>query len=266
MTFDPGPEFLALIRPHTGDVSHIAPPEGLGFSTDLVAVVEGEKGSFFVKAMKNLPGGRRDQMLREKVINPYVRSLAPALLWCAEDDEWIVLGFERVRAREMDFTPASADLPVVVELLNRVHDLELPEVAREWPETRWDWYADKGASDLFRGDTLLHADINPANLLVGEGRSWVVDWSWPTRGAAFIDPAVLVVQLISADHTPADAEAWASKCTAWTNADPRAIDAFATADARMNRRRALRKPDERWLTAMAEAAEAWAAHRGVATT
>lgn len=256
MAFDPGPRFLALIRPYTGNVSHIGPPDGLGFSTDLVAVVEGEKGSFFVKAVRNRPGGRRDQLLREKVINPSVRSLAPALLWCEEDEEWIVLGFERVNAREVDFTPDSADLPVIVELLDRIHDLELPEVARDWPETRWDWYADRGASALFRGDTLLHTDINPCNLLVGDGRSWVVDWSWPTRGAAFIDPAMLVVQLISAHHTPASAEAWAAKCTAWTDSDPRAIDAFATANARMNRRRALRRPDERWLGAMAEAAEA----------
>lgn len=264
MVLDPSPGFRALIRPHTGEVSHIGPPDGHGFSTDLLAVVEGEKGSFFVKAMRNRPGGRRDQMLREEAINPFVQPLAPALLWRAEDEEWIVLGFERVHAREVDFTPGSRDLPVVVDLLNRIHALDLPEVARDWPETRWDWFADEGASALFRGDTLLHADVNPSNFLVSDGCSWVVDWSWPTRGAAFIDPAMLIVQLIAADHTPAAAESWASKCSAWTKAAPEAVDAFATAYARMNRRRALRKPDELWLTAMAEATESWAAHRGTA--
>ncbi|MCQ8192450.1 protein kinase [Streptomyces rugosispiralis] len=262
MPLDPGPGFRALIRPYTGQVTRIGPPDGHGFSTDLLAVVDCENGPFFVKAMKNRPGGRRDQMVREKVINPFVRSVAPALLWSVEDEEWIVLGFELVKGRETDFTPASADLPVVVDLLNRIHDMELPRVVRGWTETRWDWFADRGAPALFRGDTLLHADINPSNLLIGQ-RSWVVDWSWPTRGAAFIDPAMLVVQLVAADHTPESAESWVSTCAAWANADPKAIDAFAVAYARMNRHRALRRPGERWLAAMAEATEAWATHRGV---
>jgi len=175
---------------------------------------------------------------------------------------------DRSRIREggrttVEFTPDSADLPTVVDLLNRIHALELPEVARDWPETRWDWFADRGDPALFRGDALLHSDINPNNLLIGERRSWAVDWSWPTRGAAFIDPAQLVMQLVSAGHIAEAAESWAARCKAWVNADPKAIDAFAKATARMNRRRALRNPDEYWLTAMAEAAEAWAAHRGV---
>ncbi|RBM23307.1 hypothetical protein [Streptomyces sp. PT12] len=36
----------------------------------------------------------------------------------------------------------------------------------------------------------------------------------------FINPAVLVHQLIAAAHTPENAKAWAAKCPAWTNADP----------------------------------------------
>jgi hypothetical protein len=263
MTLDPGPGFLALIEPHTGRVTCIRPPAGHGFSTDLLAIVECEQGPFFVKAMRNRVGGRRDQILREKEINPFVRSTAPALLWSAEDDEWIVLGFEVVEGRETDFMPGSPDLPVIVELLNRIHEIELPEVAKGWPETRWDWFADRGAPALFQGDALLHTDVNPANLLIGERESWAVDWSWPTRGAAFIDPAMLVVQLVVAGHAPEGAESWAAACTAWTKADPEAIDAFALAHARKHRHRALRNPDERWLLAMAEAAEGWARYRGV---
>lgn len=266
MFLDPGPGFRALIQPHTGRVAQVAPPRGQGFSTDLLAVVECEKGSFFVKAMRNRPGGRRAQMLREKAINPFVRSIAPSLLWSAEDHGWIVLGFDLVEGRESDFTPGSPDLPVIVDLLNRVGELNLPDIARDWPETRWDWWADRGAPTLFSGDTLLHADINPGNLLIGEERSWVVDWSWPTRGAAFIDPAMLVVQLVAAGHTPESAEEWAAGCKAWTNADPRAIDAFAVAYARMNRHGALRRRDEPWREAMAEATLSWATHRGLAVT
>ncbi len=146
---------------------------------------------------------------------------------------------------------------------NEIGLLKLPEVAHDWRETRWDWWADIGAPELFRGDALLHADINPSNLLLGASRSWVVDWSWPTRGAAFIDPAMLVLQLVSADHPPEEAEDWAERCPAWTEADPAAIDAFAVASTRMLRHRARRRPEEPWLRAMVEAAEVWARHRGL---
>ncbi|WP_234314107.1 protein kinase [Streptomyces sp. NBRC 109706] len=213
--------------------------------------------------MRKRSDGWHEQLLREKVINPFVRTLAPELLWTAEDSEWVALGFESVEGRRTDFRLGSGDLSTVVELVNRIGELPLPEVARDWRETRWDWWADRGAPELFVGDTLLHADINPSNLLIGPDRCWVVDWAWPTRGAAFIDPAMMVLQFIGARHPPAVAESWAKGCPAWTEADPEAIDAFVVAYARLNRDRALRRPEEPWLEAMAVAAESWAAHRGL---
>lgn len=71
------------------------------------------------------------------------------------------------------------------------------------------------------------------------------------------------MQLISAGHTPVSAESWAAGCTAWSSADPRAVDAFAVADLRMHRAMADERPGEGWLTAMAEAAQAWVDHRGI---
>jgi len=257
----PGPEFWALIHPHTGVLAQ-AQPTARGFGSDLTAVIECEKGPFFVKAMRNRPGGRRASLNRERLINPAVQSVSPALLWHAEDDEWLALGFDVVDARRSDFTPASPDLPALVDLVDRLGDLALPEVARDWPETRWDRFA--ADPDLFRGDALLHTDINPSNLILGERGRWIVDWSWPTRGAGFIDPACLVVQLIAAGHTAEAAEGWAAECRAWANADPAALDAFAAATHRMNRSQADRHPEAAWLEDMAAAAGAWAAHRGVA--
>ncbi|MDI5969585.1 hypothetical protein POF50_009575 [Streptomyces sp. SL13] len=66
MVLDPGPGFRALIRPYTGEVTRIAPPGEQGFGTDLLAVIDSRQGRFFVKAMRNRPGGRRDQMVRER--------------------------------------------------------------------------------------------------------------------------------------------------------------------------------------------------------
>jgi len=141
----------------------------------------------------------------------------------------------------------------------RITAISLPGIARDWTETRWDAHTDD--TSLFRGDTLLYTDINPDNLLIGESHTWAVDWAWPTRGAAFIDPAQLVVQLIAAGHTPEAAENWATECTAWSAADPRAIDVFSTANARLWQTRASRPPDLAWLQAMADAARQWTDHR-----
>lgn len=259
----PDPAFWALIHSHTGDLSDTQ-PTARGFGSDLSAVVECEKGPFFVKAMRNRPGGRRDSITRERLINPFIRSFSPALQWHEQDGDWIVLGFEAVAGRLSDFAPGSRDLPEIVELLDRIGKLDLPEVVRDWRETRWDRFAlDETEAELFRGDTLLHTDINPSNLLVGERSTWAVDWAWPTRGAAFIDPALFVVQLVSAGHSAESAESWAARCQAWVNADPKALDAFAAATLRMYRLFADGQPDASWLKAMAAAAQSWAGHRGV---
>jgi hypothetical protein len=260
----PGPEFWALIEPHTGDVFGVR-HTSRGFSSDLTALVECAKGPFFVKAMRNRPGGRRDSIIRERVVQPYVRSVSPALLWHAEDENWIVLGFEVVDGRRPDFAQGSPDLPGVVDLLNRVGDLELPQAARGWPETRWDRHVpNKAQAELFRGETLLHTDIHPSNLIIGARDLWVVDWAWPTRGAAFIDPACLAVQLVSSGHSPESAESWAAGCKAWSNAHPDAINAFVAAYVWMLWRHARRRPQDSWRKEMAEAVELWAKHRGIA--
>lgn len=259
----PESEIRALIHPITGALSSME-RTARGFSSDLTALVDCEKGSFFVKAVRNRPGGRRDSLIRERSINSAVRPLSPALRWHAEDDDWLVLGFEAVDGRPSDFTPDSTDLPAVVELVDLIGTLGLPEVARDWHETRWNRFAlDESEAELFRGDALLHTDINPSNLLVGERGMWAVDWAWPTRGAGFIDPALLALQLVSAGHSPESAEEWASGCRAWVSANPRAVDAFAAANLRMYRVFAERKPDASWLKAMAVAAQSWVEHRGM---
>lgn len=179
---------------------------------------------------------------------------------------WLVLGFEAVQARSSDFTPGSPDLSSVLGVLDQLWELPLPPVARDWPETRWNRFARDGESEVFRGNTLLHTDIAPSNVIIGEGRAWAVDWAWPTRGAAFIDPACLVVQLVAAGHSVARAEAWAAECQGWATADSAAIDAFALAALRMYQWRADRSPEAIRVGDRAQAARQWAVHRNVAPT
>ncbi|AQW53136.1 phosphotransferase [Streptomyces violaceusniger] len=252
----------ALVRPHTGE-QHEVQPASRGNGSDVSAIVKCEHGPVFIKACRNRSRGRRASMVRERLVNPLVRAVSPKLWWHAEDEEWTALGFEVLEGRSSDFTPDSPDLPVVVDLLDRIGGLRLPAEAYDWPETRWNRFASERDAKLFKGETLLFTDVNPDNFMIGKGRAWAVDWSWPTRGAGFIDPACLVVQLIAAGHSAEEAEVWVSECKAWMNADAAAIDAFAAATLRMSVSHADRHPDAVWLADMADAARAWAAHRGV---
>lgn len=258
----PDAEFWELIHPYTGVVADTQ-PTARGFGSDLTAVVECEKGPWFVKAMRNRPGGRRDSIQREGLINTAVQPISPPLRWLVESAGWIVLGFEVVAGRRSSFKPDSPDLPAVVEVVDQMGQLPVPEVARNWHESRWDRFTPEGDEKLFQGETLLYTDINESNLMIGEDQTWAVDWSWPTVGAGFIDPACLVVQFIAAGHTAEDAEGWAAGCKTWADADRTALDAFAMANARMYRTFADRRPDATWLEAMATAASDWVVHRGL---
>ncbi|WP_344592365.1 RIO1 family regulatory kinase/ATPase [Actinomadura vinacea] len=251
----------AAIRPYTGDLVDVRAAQH-GDDADVTAVVTGATGAWFVKAVRNRPGGRRDSLVREGLVNPAIVPLAPAVRWQVENPAWVVLGFDVIEARPTGFEPGSPDLPALIDVVERIGDLDLPEVARDWPETRWDRFAGQDAAH-FQGETLIHADLHPHNVLVNDDRTWVIDWSWPTRGAAFIDPALLVVQLIAAGHDAKAAETWMSGCRAWKAADPFAVDAFAAATLRMWRERVERNPDTGWLKAMATAAQEWAGHRGL---
>ncbi|MFE9610095.1 hypothetical protein [Streptomyces sp. NPDC006012] len=262
-THSPLSEILSLIQEHTGPVTEFRRTEQ-GNRSDLTAIADCATGPFFVKAMRNRPGGRRDSLVREREINDHLGHISPPLLWDVEAEDWLILGFEVVDGRAADFAPDSPDLPLAVDALALIGRLPLPEIARNWTETRWDRFAsDNWEAELFRGDSLLYTDINPDNMMVQGRRMRVLDWAWPTKGAGFIDPALLVVQLIASGHSPAGAEKWAAQLAAWHRADPRAIDAFAAANLRMSVAFSERKPDEGWLKSLVIACRLWTDHRGV---
>ncbi|GAA2015317.1 hypothetical protein GCM10009839_08190 [Catenulispora yoronensis] len=259
---DPGPEFWELVRVHTGEVYGVRHTEH-GSRADVTALVRGESESVFVKAVRTARGqGHVDSIEREAAINAYVP--APKLLWVLREGGWIVLGFEAVDGRESSFDPDSTDLPAIVSVIDRVASAEVPTLAQEWAETRWDRFCDGTDHTLLRGTALVHGDINPNNfLMAADGTATLVDWAWPTVGAAFLTSAGLVSQLIASGHSAEGAEAWAAGCSSWTGADPKAIDVYATATVRMWRSLANNNPDAGWIRAMVTASEAWTTHRGV---
>jgi hypothetical protein len=84
---------------------------------------------------------------------------------------------------------------------------------------------------LLVGEHLLHTDLNPHNILVTEHSVRIVDWSWPTLGAAWIDPACAALWLIAEGHTPRTAETWAARIPSWSRFSPQALDAFTAINA-----------------------------------
>lgn len=253
---DPGSDFWALITPHTGVISAVRHAER-GYSSDITAILDCAAGPVFVKAIHE-PSPHASSLAREAQINPHVRSVSPALRWQLRQSNWFVLAFDVVTGRHADFAPGSPDLPAVANAVNALGSISCPVIARDWPETRWNRFSDEASR--FAGNTLLYTDINPDNFLITPNGVAVVDWSWPTRGAGFIDPACLVIQHIAAGHTAPEAEGWARHCAAWKSADPHAIDAFAVATVRMYQHFENRDPSP-WRKEMTKAATTWLSHR-----
>ncbi|MFE9243425.1 protein kinase [Nocardiopsis sp. NPDC006938] len=245
-----------LITPHTGQISEVVPTSGC--SAAITAVVTCEHGRVFVKAVPDRPGGLLEEVRREGQINPHLGGLAPHLLWQARGDGWFVLGFEVIDARPTDYSPGSADLPRIVEAMDRITGLPLPDVARPWVEDRWDRALSDEEIGVVRGDHLTHGDLNPNNIVIDtDDRLWVIDWAWPTRASAVVMPSGLAVQLVSAGLEPADVEKLFASTSFWAGLDQGALAVFARAQVRMNRHYTRLRPDEEWLVAMLDAAKAW---------
>ncbi len=257
---DLGPPVRDLIQAHTGPV-HGAQTVTAGLNSQLAVVLDTVAGPVFVKGLRtDHPGVVRQR--REAMINSYVLPVAQRLRWQTEGAGWNLLAFDYLPGtRHADYTPMSADLPAVVQVLNRLQQIPCPDLPVKRAEQRWAAYLDDDAArDLLAGQTLLHTDFNPLNVLMDAGTAWIIDWAWPTRGASFIDPACLLLRLMLSGHTAAEAEAWAAQCDSWAAASGKAIDAFALACARLYAEIA-REDLQPWKQRLAAAAHDWARHR-----
>ncbi|WP_306367735.1 protein kinase [Nocardiopsis sp. CC223A] len=254
------PELEELITPCVGKIKQTKPVNAGHSNAITVIVTDSEGREVFVKAVPDQPGGRLDEHLREAEMAAHSGGLSPALLWQIRGNGWVALGFEKVEGRYADFNPGSADLPLLADALNAIAALPVPANAVGWEETRWDRFTPEEDRHLLRGDVLTHTDLHPRNILISpEGRVWLVDWSWPTLASPVVSPTCLAVQLVSAGYPPAEVESWVSGVEGWKGNEA-AVRVFARADAMLQRSFATRWPEESWLEAMAEAAEAWAAH------
>ena len=243
-------------------IVHRARTVTAALSSRLALVLDTASGSVFVKGLPaDHPGAVRQE--QEAIINPHVSAVTPRLLWRAVDAGWNLLAFEYIPgARHADYTPGSRDLPHVTAVMDRLHRIPCPDLPVMDATRRWAAYLDSEAITSLAGDTLLHTDFDPLDILMTPTATWIAGWAWPTCGAAFIDPASFLLRLIANGHSPASAEYWASQCVSWMNAPRHGVDAFALASARLHEEIA-RKDPQPWKKQLARAARQWAIYRGI---
>lgn len=174
--------------------------------------------------------------------------------WADAGEEWVALVFEEVdgappplpwtaetAARAMagvdDFARRATPCPVptarpAAELL--AAELSSWRALAERPPAdltpseleRLDWLADVPARLAARGgldgDTLVHLDLRADNLLLSPSRGVVLlDWAWACRGAGWLDPVVLALDM--AVHGGLDPEELVAGLPSVAAADPRDI-------------------------------------------
>jgi hypothetical protein len=200
----------SAIRTKTGHVLR-AQTVSEGLNSEIAAILHTSTDKIFIKGLRSdNPRAWTQQM--EVMINPYVAQVSPRLLWHIETEGWNVLAFEHIEGRHPDYSPGSDDLPKVVTAILLIGEITCPQLPLKRAEQRWAPYMND--TSALRGDTLLHTDFNPLNVLIND-TARVIDWAWPTRGAAWIDPACFILRLMAAGHTPHEAEAWARQAPSW---------------------------------------------------
>jgi hypothetical protein len=245
-----------IIEERVGPI-HAAEPVAEGLNSEIAVVVRTAEGATFVKGLR-ADHPRVFTQEREKTINPFIRHISAPLRWSAVSDRWSLLGFKHLDGRPVDYAPGSPDLAKVVGSMRQLQQIPCPDLPMMTAQGRWKSYTP--TPELFVGDCLLHTEWSPGNVLVNE-QARFVDWAWPTRGAAWIDPACWAVWLIASGHTPPEAEAWAAWIPSWNEAPRDAVDEFARTQAAMWAGIAEADPQP-WTQRLAESGQAWAKHRG----
>jgi hypothetical protein len=250
------------IQARTGPITAIRTATA-GQNSPLAAFIDTSDGRVFAKGM---PSDHRRVITqaREAAIAPFVSDISPALLWHFDEAGWNVLGYQYAPGRHADYTPGSPDLDRLVQLMNALNKIKVPDDHGPFKraDDRWKPYLDDPESaSAFAGPVLTHSDWTPDNVLISAHRAWLIDWAWPTLGAGWTDPACWVLRLMaSGGHTAPEAERQAIRLPAFQNADPAHIDLFAAANVRLWAEVA-QSSTSAWTTKMAQAAQSWSAYR-----
>jgi len=158
---------------------------------------------------------------------------APKLLGTRDDRKWTILAFEDIDGRQPHQPWVRADLDQVAAALDRLAEVASPSpivLPRDhprlggWSELACDehrlmqlpkvstWAADNlerlirleaQGMVVAQGDSLVHFDLYPHNILVAPDRAVFVDWPHARLGASIVD-VVMLLSSVSADEIDPD--------------------------------------------------------------
>ncbi|MCW2890366.1 MAG: Phosphotransferase enzyme family protein [Streptosporangiaceae bacterium] len=255
-------ELRDAVEDRTGLIGDVV-PAATGNHADVASTLHTSSGRTFVKAARKVSpehDGPEVRSLRwEAAISPHVSEYAPRLLWEVEAGGWLALGFEHVEGRHAGYSPGSPDLSLLIKTVEAFQAMKCPDVVTMRVERRWESVAAEVTP--MAGNALLHTDVNCSNMLITpDGRPYVVDWAFTSRGAAWVELGLLIPWLLKAGHSPPQAAEWVAQFPAWTAADPAAIDLFSEVSAERWTRHSAANPAT-WVAEHAALTRQWADYR-----
>lgn len=202
-------------------VVEAAPQDG-GFTPGFASVLTGADGrQHFVKAASAT--AQRPFAASYRAEASVLAALpaevpAPRLLWSLDED-WMVLGIEHCAGRlpahpwqTSDLESALAALTTCAQVLTPLPpDLEVASFGEEFQDLPGHWdhvrrsrpeqphLAEAAAlaatfDEVTDGDALVHTDLRDDNvMIVADGSARVCNWTWPARGAAWIDTVQFLI-------------------------------------------------------------------------
>lgn len=233
--------------------SHVV-PAGTGDHAEIAATVTGANGTVFVKAAQT-DFGVRSLRFELRVSEAACGSHSPAVDWHFEAAGWLVVGFEHCEGPHADLSPGSSDLDLLGEAVAALAEVPAPDVPLFSPKARLGF--EHPAMD---GDRLVHTDLGPANLIVTPGGLRIVDWAMAAKAAPWVELAMLAPWLISAGHTPEQAEQWLATHRPWQQIDVEVLDYFAARNAEKWATKST-SATAPWIHQLADWTSQWAKHR-----
>ncbi|MEV7975738.1 phosphotransferase [Streptomyces sp. NPDC086519] len=214
------------VEKHTGTVT-TAETAPHGIMSRLACTLHTRAGRVFVK------GTRHDDpqawVYRHEARVTQLAPCAPRVLFEADAGGWLLYGYEYVDGRYPDLSPSSRDLAPLLRTLAAVSQTPWPDQVSKRPlHSRWVDFLPETVPAGLQGRGLAHTDMSPHNMLVTpRGDLLLLDWALACPAPAWADTALTIPRLISAGHTPEQAEMIARQVPAYRAADPAAVTVFA---------------------------------------
>jgi hypothetical protein len=204
-------------------------PAGEGLSTSVRLILHTESGDVFVKGTgPDSTDHQRRRLTLGADLAPHVMAVSPPLLWRVQADGWDITGWPALPGRPWaDQKPGSDDIPKMTSLLAKLSEIPAPGILTDTARERCEDYTDDPGA--FDGNAIVHRDPNPTNFVVDGDQAWMVDFGWAVRGPAWMTSANLIVSMMEAGWTAADADNALRAVPAWANAPRHAVDEHARA-------------------------------------